>query len=319
MLFRSVVFMFKKFAMNRYFLLGKLFNQAFRGADSNTRSIARSQMLGILGTSFAMAGVAGMPLVGAGQFLANLIMSDEDHPYDSEEEMKNAMGDLAYKGPINHMLNLDVSDRVGWNNMLWKDDPRRLAEVGAFDYFMERSIGVPYTMYSQGAEAFKHFKAGEYEKTAEAVAPAFVKNGLRMFDLATQGAVNSRGEKLADAEGGFNLLSQGLGFAPADVAEARARATAMSVEQKAIVNRRQALFDQLYAAKMAGSDEDYYKLMEDVEKFNNRNPDYPITGLQIIRSIQGREKQSRDAVMGVHLNRKLRDSLMEEYANPETL
>ena len=126
------------------------------------RDVARKQLLGIMGTSFVFAGVSGMPLAGAGTMLANLLMNDKDKPFDAETELENSLGSLAYKGPINQLLNLEISSRTGWNDMFWKDDPKRMAEVGAFDYIAERAMGPAYSALIQTGEAFSNFQQGHF-------------------------------------------------------------------------------------------------------------------------------------------------------------
>jgi hypothetical protein len=311
--FARVAMTFKRFALNRLFILGKTFNDIFRDASPEARSAARRQLLGIYGMAFLFSGVSGMPGVGALSMLANLCMGNKDDPYDADEEAKQAMGDLLWKGPLGHMLNLEISSRTGWNDMLWKDDPKRMAEVGVFAYIGERAMGPAYSALTQTGQAWTHFTNGQYNRMFEDLTPTSIRNNLKAFRYATEGATNRNGDKIVDNVNAWNVMMQGAGFAPEDLAEARAKAGAMKQEEKKLMLRRTALLDQAYAAQTNGSPEGMSDVMDSISQFNEKNPEIAITGATINTSFRNRQKKSNTAVDGVYLNPKLRTKLMEKY------
>ena len=323
--FARVALTFKRFAMNRMFILGRVFHQTFaddpalsREKNQEIRAMARRQMAGIYGAAFAFAGVSGMPMVGATKFLMNQLMSDADRPYDADAEAKQAMGDLAWKGPINHFLNIDVADRTGWNGMLWKDDPKRLAEIGAFGYIAERAMGPTYSALVGTGTALSHFKEGNFERGFESMAPAAIRNILKMYRFAkNDSATTPQGLKIGDVNT-YNALMQGLGFAPADIAEARAEAGAMKTEQKQILDRRNALLDQVYAATENGNMEATEEIYAAIDRFNERT-DYadPITGKTIRTTIKDHQKKEMDAINGFAPNKRLRDLLEKDRGSSD--
>ena len=345
--FARAALMFKRFALLRMNLLAKAFNVAFRDPTAHLdfdikqmraegrseeeikqykaqvenyrqnlpaiRAVARRQLLGFYGLAFAFAGVSGMPLVGAGKMLASLLFNDKDKPYDPDEEALKAMGPTVWKGILNGMINAEVSSRTGWNDMFWKDDPKRMAEVGAFNFLMERSMGPLYSAATQMTDGYKQFMQGNYERGLEAMMPVAIRNGMKAMRYATEGAKTSNGEKLVDNVNAYNAVLQGLGFAPADVAEARARTTAMSNMQKEIMNRRTILIDQAYAAHKNNDYDTLRDVNESIRNFNKVNPGVPINGATLQSSYQNREKKEQAAIHGFTPSAKLRQELLEEY------
>jgi DNA-binding MarR family transcriptional regulator len=311
--FARVALTFKRFAMNRFFIMGRLFNEAFRDENAQTRAIARKQLLGLYGTAFLFSGVAGMPLVGAGEMLASQLFSTKDETYDAEEELKNAIGLMAYKGPLGYLTNLEISSRTGWGDMLWKEDPKREAEIGPMLYTMEHMMGPAYSAMVQAGRAMQLFAQGEYEKGFEAMTPSGMRNALKAYRYATEGVVNKNGAKVVDNVNAWNVMMQGLGFAPLDVTEARAGASLMTAEAKKIMQRKSMLMDQMYGAQVLGNDDMREEVQKEIDAFNEANPEVAIMPKNIMQSYMNRQKKAEDAVDGVTLPPKLKDRLVEKF------
>ena len=109
---------------------------------------ARVQLAGIYGMSFTVAGIQGMPLYGAAETFSetmNAMFGDEDDPYDFDESVKDLFGELGYKGPLNKILDTDIASRTGFSNLIWRDDARRIQEIGIPGYIMETTLGPSYS------------------------------------------------------------------------------------------------------------------------------------------------------------------------------
>ena len=309
--FAKVALTFKRFALNRDFILARTFSKAFKDEDAAVKAMARRQLLGIYGTAALFSGVAGMPLVGMATMLSSLLLDDADQPLDPEAEIRKAIGSLAWKGPINQLFNIEVSARTGWNNMLWKDDPKRLAEVGPFLYTLDRAMGPAFSAFTQAYEGLGHFHQGDFQRGFEAVTPAAIRNVIKSLRYAGEGAISASGEKIGDV-GPYNVMMQALGFAPADVAEKRAEAGAMTEIQRKLETRKNRLLSRAYVAQLAGNYEGEADAMDDINKFNEKNPNIAITGDTISRDFEAREKKAIEAVYGANLRPKLREQLMEQ-------
>jgi hypothetical protein len=143
--FGKVAFTFKRFAQTQIYNTARLFHLAFKDADLETRQVARKQLLGIMGMTYMFSGLQGLPLYGALNMLSTAIagMFGDDEPYDFDEEVREIFGDLGYKGVLNKALNVDIASRTGFNGMVWRDDPRRLSEVGFALILLSTSLVLP--------------------------------------------------------------------------------------------------------------------------------------------------------------------------------
>lgn len=317
----KVMFTFKRFAQAQIALLVKLFNQAFKGESPEVKAIARKQLLGIYGMAYLFSGMQGMPLYGAAELLASVMTSlfgDDDEPYDMNETVRAAVGDLGYKGPVNQLLNLDIAGRTGFNNMVWRDDPRRLAEVGPALYAIERFMGPAYSaLIVNPKRALDQTAKGQYERAIETMMPSFVRNGFKGMRYANEGALNSAGVPIVEDVNGYNAMMQVLGFTPADLSEAYERAGVMRTAQDKIMSRRGGLLDAYYLAKSTGDVDTMMTVREKIDEFNEKHPEsgVRITSSTLKRSESARQKAIKDSVDGVRLNSKMKNYLIENYGS----
>lgn len=315
----KVAFTFKRFAQTQIYNVARLFHQAFKGVDKPTRLIAQKQLAGIMGMTYAFSGAQGLPLYGA----ANMFMSacaamfgDDDEPYDFDEQVRSAIGDLGYKGPLNKLTNLDIASRTGFNGMVWHTDDRRLSEVGFAPYVAEHFFGPAYQALLVNPErAMTQFNQGESMKALETMTPSFVKNPIKAFRFATEGALTSSGAKIVDDVGAMSSFMQIFGFSNAELSEAYARANSMKKAEQAIQARRTSILDLYYLAKISGDDEMLAEIDQKRRNFNEAHPSYSISTDTLRRSYIGKEERVKNSVDGVYLNKKLKNQLIEEYGD----
>ena len=313
----KVAFTFKRFAQAQIYLLGRLFHQAFKNADKDTRDLARKQLLGIAGMSYIFAGIQGMPLYGAVSVLANMLADDDDEPFDMDATVRGAFGDIGYKGPVNALLAVDIASRTGFNGLLWRDDPKRLAEIGPTLYAIEQAAGPAYGAFRNAERGLKLVQEGEWQRGMEALSPSFIRNGLKAFRLGTEGAMTKDGVPITDDIGAYNTFMQIFGFNPAALAEAQARAGAEKRAERAIMDRRAALLEKAFLARQEGDADGLSDVMETIGKFNEKNPEVPITAKSLRASALSRQRKMAESTGGVYLNPKLRNRLIETYGGGE--
>ena len=313
--FGKVMFTFKRFAQAQIYLLSKLFKQAFGDADPTTREVARSQLIGIFGASFLIAGLQGMPMYGAVEFLANLLMGDDDEPYDFNAYVNAKFGETGRKGLLNQMIGVDVASRTGFNGLIWRDDPRRMAEVGPFLYTLEQAMGPAYGAFLSAQRGVTLFGEGEYQRAIEAITPSFIRNGFKTLRMAEEGVRNKDGTPVVENISNYNLMMQAVGFNPAEVAEARERAGVSSKFDDKLLKRRAALIDQYNAAWQEKDRQGVQEVLADIKKFNRKNPRQGliITPDTLMKSLIGRRTRQLQSVDGLYLPYGIR-SRVEELA-----
>lgn len=312
----KVMFTFKRFAQAQIYNVARLFHQAFRDPSitKEERDIARKQLLGIFSMTYVFSGAQGLPLYGAANMLSSTIagMFGDDEPFDFDEEVREAIGDLGYKGPMNKLLGMDIASRTGFNGMIWRSDERRLAEVGFAPYFAEHLFGPAWQVaVINPGRAAKLFEEGHTERAIEAIVPAFVRNPMKGIRFAMEGATNKDGVKVVDDVGAMSSLMQILGFTNAELAEAYARANAMKKGEKQILDRKAALINVHYLAQQNGDMEMLAKNREDIAAFNKSFPG-SITPETLRRSAAQHRTRLQKSVDGVYLNKKYAKYLQEE-------
>ena len=313
----KVAFTFKRFAQSQIYNTARLFYQAFKDADPETRRLARKQLLGIYGMTYVFSGAQGLPVYGAANLLSSAIagMFGDDEPFDFDEEVREAIGDVGYKGPMNKLLGVDIASRTGFNGMIWRTDQQRLSEVGFAPYFAEHFFGPAYQVLAiNPVRAAKLFGEGHTERAIETVVPVFVKNPMKAFRMATEGATTKDGAKVIDEVGPISSFLQIWGFTNSELAEAYARANSMKQAEKQILNRKTSLVNLHYLAKTNGDQETMRKIKEDIVDFNKVFPG-SITPETLRRSEAQHEVRLRKSVDGVYLNKKYAKKIQEDYGN----
>lgn len=318
-----IVLTFRTHALNMIINLAMTMRNAINAVDPDPvqrkllTSIARKKLLGIFGATYMFAGIKGMPLYGAAEVLASWLMGDDDEPYDLEQEVLDAVGTLGLNGPVNELFNIDVASRTGFNGLLWRDDPKRLAEIGAPLYILERVAGPTYGLVERARRGFDDFSNGHVVRGLEEFTPAPIRNMIKGTRYAIDGAQTKDGLPLVDDVSAYNSVMQVLGFAPADLAVSQSQLGATYQIGEKLKNRRVALLTKFYAARKADNPEAMQDALESIAKFNDANPSYGITGDTLLKSFRERERRAAEAVNGVRQPRNLRMATSRYVADLE--
>lgn len=313
--FAKTALTFKRFAITRMHLLGNAFYEAAKGENSEVRNMARKELLGHFGTAFVFAGAQGMPLVGGGLALASLLnamFGDDDEPYNPDFALREAVGLMAYKGPVNYYFSVDIASRTGWTGMFWREDPKRMAEVGPVTYVMEQLLGPAYSYAVGVPRAFDYFGDQQYMRAFEQLAPRAAGNVVKAYRYATEGAYTAKGLPLVDDTTRYNEFMQIFGFRPTEIAEAGDIAGATKRMESKILDRRNAIITRAVVAQMSGDQEGFQKALDDARAFSSKYPARGITFDTLYGAIQRRQKRIIESVNGVTLDPKLARSIYEE-------
>lgn len=307
-----IVLTFRTHGLNMIINLAMTMRNAIRAVEPDLQkrklltSMARRKLLGIFAATYMFSGIKGLPFFGAAEVLASWLMGDDDEPYDLEQEVLDALGTLGLNGPVNELFNIDVASRTGFNGLLWRDDPKRLAEVGAPLYVMERIAGPTYGLVERARRGFNDFSEGYFVRGLEEFTPAPIRNMIKGTRYAVDGALTKDGLPLVDDVNAYNSVMQILGFSPADLAVAQSQLGASYQVGEKLKNRRVALLTKIYAARSADNPEAMQDAIDSIAKFNDANPQYAITGDSVGRSFRERERRAREAIHGVRQPRDLR-------------
>lgn len=323
-----VAFIFKGFAQAQLFLQYKLLRQVLKGETPEMKKIAATQFLAISAMAFLIAGLQGMPFYGLYSVLAGLFeqfLGDPDNPRNPDYATREAVTSSAYDGFLSNVFGIDLASRAGFSNLLWRDDDKRVDEIGPVLFAAEQLFGASYGVVTSMARGVKDFKEGHLDRAAEEFAPAAARNVMKAFRYAKDGLVNRKGEVLVKDFSAWNIFMQGIGFTPLEVAQKQKAAAAAAEEKSSIEQRRQNIMNELYLARLFKDKEAYNDAIKKRDKFNQSplviKRRRKITNEQIMQSYITRKQQTRASVYGVHYPMSQRPAykkfMLEEYDKKE--
>jgi len=310
----NVVFLFKRFAVQRYYYMAHLLDQALSGADPETRSIAKKQLAQVFIMSGILAGVGGMPLMGAIGAIYNIFTDDDEDDFDAM--MRKTIPGGMYDGFANEILGVDVASRVSMNSLLYRPP---IVEKDQFPLWtLAEQIGGPVVGSVQSIwRGYKLVGEGEYLRGAEAALPAAARNLIRSYRFATEGATTLRDDPIVKDINPYNTFMQGLGFAPADYIENLEKNRNERSKKNFIDQKRRKLMRRYNMAKRNNDNEGVQKALRKIQEFNANLPsnyrvESRIDREDLRKSYKGFTRTTGNMVNGVVYTDAMRKSY-EEY------
>ena len=312
----KVLMVFKRFAFSMYYMLFDTMRRSLpvRGAEGEQLQAikaARRQLAGVYGMSALFAGAKGLPLYWVAELAYNMFQEDDDDDFDTV--MRSFLGDFFYKGPVNYVTNLSVADRVGWTDLLWREQKGSKADASALSQFMESLLGAPYSIVDSVLRGKDLIAEGQYERGIEAILPIALRNILKSGRYATEGANTLRGDTVGDVNG-YNAAMQVLGFAPADLMKQYEENAYMTEKGKAIKSIEKNALKKYYAAMREGDSDGMMDAREKLFELGAKYPELGISEKTITQSVKARDRISREMHSGVTLDSKLAPYLKQAAA-----
>jgi hypothetical protein len=272
---------------------------------------ARRQLVGIYGMSALFAGVKGIPLYWVAELAYNMFQGEDDDDFDTV--MREYLGDFFFKGPVNYLTNLSIADRVGWTDLLWREQKGSKADASALSQILETALGAPYSILNNLFRAKDLIAEGQYERGIEAMLPVGIRNLLKGGRYAVEGANTIRGDAVGDVSG-YNSAMQVLGFAPADLMKQYEENAYKTEKSKAIKAIEKNALKKYYAAMREGDADGMMEAREKLFELGAKYPEMGINESTITKSVKARERISREMYNGVSLDRKLAPYLNQAAA-----
>jgi hypothetical protein len=312
----KVLMVFKRFAFSMYYMLFDTMRRSLptkgaTGEQLEAIKAARKQLAGVYGMSALFAGVKGMPLYWIAEAAYNMFQDEDEDDFDTV--MRGFLGDFAFKGPVNYFTNLSIADRVGWTDLLWREQKGSKADASALSQFMETLLGAPYSIADSILRGKDLIAEGQYERGIEAMLPIGIRNILKGGRYAIEGANTLRGDAVGDVNG-YNAAMQVLGFAPADLMKQYEENAYMTEKGKAIKSIEKNALKKYYAAMREGDVEGMMDAREKLFELGAKYPDLKISEKTINQSVKARDRISREMHNGVQLDSKLAPYLRQAAA-----
>jgi hypothetical protein len=243
----------------------------------------------------------------------------DDEIEDEEEDFKQAYGSLAVKGPVKQIFGVDMASRTGFSGMFWRDDPRRVDEIGLELYAAEQFFGPFYASIRTRADAIRDFYDGEIQRGIEKTLPLFARNIAKTYRYLTEGVETKDGKKIVDDLNEYETLMQFFGFTPTKISEARERAGARKEIVKRVMDRRQSLLRNAYVLWSQGDEEGYYNALSDISKWNKTRTaaefNATINWRELEQSFKTRSRNAEEALDGVTIPKRYREGAIKRVPN----
>jgi hypothetical protein len=286
----SILLMYKRFGVSMVYLQMKMAKQAlnrmFRTRKYSDKEVgdAKKQLIGLFGMSGLLAGAQGMPLYGVISTLANEIFLDEEDD-DFDSIFASYIGEGAYSGALNAIFDVDVAPRIGMSNLLYRTLPNKEYE-NSLAYAAEL-FGGPMLGIAQRMERGRQLIADEeYQRGFESILPAGVSGPLKSIRYATKGATTLRGDPIVEDLSARSIFGQFFGFAPAGYTKQLEINARDKRVDRTINEKRTRLLRQRYVAYRVGDFEGVRDIDQEINEFNQRNPEVRITGDTKARSLR---------------------------------
>ncbi len=315
-----VAFTFKSFIWNSASLVGYGIYEATAGSDKATRLQAQKQVALIYTMSAAMGGINGLPFFGAAATFANIMEAlssvfddEEDEPFNFKEFVRSSTNDLVYKGPLNYITNLEISNRVGLaNGLVFREDPYSIERNGYLATAAAQSVGPVGSYFLNAGRAFEYLGEGDYRRFSEALSPSALRNLIKTTRYMDEGARTRSGEELDTDINAYSLLMQAFGFSPADISNMyENRSLALNFQTK-VRNRRKALLKAHY---MGIENNDPELQAESLERLLQLNELFPgiLKENTLTASYKSHQAYSQDLLLGLKFDAALRNTVTDRF------
>jgi len=303
-----VAMMYKTFGVQMYYTILKTGKTAFSDADPAVKRAAQKQLVGILGTSVLLSGVQGIPMFGAFLLAADMVFDDDEE--DAETWVRQAMGEGWYKGALNAGLGIDVANRIGLGNLIFRLNPYAQNQSAA-DIAMQGIGGPAWSVGTQFFRGLGDVMDGEVQRGVESMLPSAFRNVAKVFRYGSEGAINTRkGNPIYDDVTTGELLFQFFGFAPTGYTLQMDINRSKKEIERGTAKRRKRALDDFHMALAMGDGEDIRSALDDVISYNDKHIDWAITGSTIQKSMAQRFKTAAKMHNGVTINPSLSVGLL---------
>jgi hypothetical protein len=324
--------------------------QRIAEADAQRRETykeGRRRLAGILGMTFLLGGAEALPFftLGIGTLVKMMANDDDDEFFDWDNWFKNYMEvelggyvadiykkmgmgedtarkagrgtmEAVVRGPASVATGGSLSERVSLDPVnLWLRDPRFSTDTR--ENVVESVIANAGPVVGLGvnwAEAIELMEQGQYQRAFEKAAPAIVSKPAAAYRMADEGAKTRSGITLVDNFSAWELAMQSIGLQPERLAQKQKAAIEAKTYEQKVIDKRNTLMNRLWMER--GNTDAYADTIENIQKFNQKYPEYAVEPKDVIDSFKRRGQNQMEAeVFGAQIQKKLRPrvSPMLEY------
>jgi hypothetical protein len=306
--------MYKTYGIQMYYTLLKTARDgvdAHFAGDKEMRNVALRQLGGVVGSTFVLAGVVGLPFAREIMQLIDLLFFDEEED-DVETVVRKAIGEGFYKGPLTALLGVDLSSRIGLSGLILQAN-RFNSDPSPEESLLYYAGGPAWSTISSVIRGIDSMRQGEIERGFESVMPSGLRNAYQaVFRFPRdEGILTRRGDPIVDDLSFGELAAKVIGFAPAEYTRTQEMNQQTKGIDRAVNAQRTRLLRQYYVATRMGDSDERNNLMKKIRAFNNRHRTARIDGDSLRRSMRQHMETSATMYNGVTLSPNMRRVLDE--------
>ena len=303
----KVLFMYKRYGVSMYYMLFKTARDALKDQDPEVRKAAMKQIAGIYASAALIAGASGVPMFGVAAMVYNIFKGDDDD--DMDTAARKWMGELYYSGLGNAVFGVEIANRVGLSDLLFRDTTTKPSDSVMLS-LMEQAGGPVLGVASRMERGLKLINEGYTQRGIEQMLPSAMGNMLKAMRFGTEGANTLRGDPITGDLGYWNTFAQFFGFAPAEYTrQLEINSSLKNIERKTMEDRTK-LLRNFYIATRNGDGQERASVMQKMLEFNKKHPTAAITPDTIDNSMAQHMKTSAEMYHGITINKSLRPELM---------
>lgn len=249
---------FRRFQIIQLSMLARMVHNAFSGASKTERAMGRKQLAFLLGHTFALGGVKGMPIYVPAALAYGVItgaFGDEDDPEDFEAWLRSKGGLLLARGiPAN--MGIDLSGKLGMGNVLSLlpyTDVDLSSKQGYANLLLGASGPFLGGLVPKMIDGVNLVAGGDYYRGLEQMLPNGLNNGIKVLRFNTEGITMRNGDVVMSPEeiGFADSVSQLLGLPTTTMTERQ-------YTQGQVIK-----FDQFYSDRAKELKRDYTRAYKD--------------------------------------------------------
>jgi len=311
----KVLLLFKQYSQNMVYTLARAAYQSIKGTEAE-KAEARKALAGLLTTHAMAAGVLGLPMVSTLLAAASMLGSGDDEPWDAEVALKNMLADTFGKKPaevltrgLSRLTPWDISGRVGLDSLIFPDIQEGLEGQRLAESVMTSALGPVAGIGVNILKGAQLMSEGHYQLGLEAMMPAVLRGHIKAIRYAEEGVRDKTGISVLDSVSAAGVAGQAMGFSPSEVRLAYEGKSAVYQKDRALNERRQELLTKAARATMDKDAEARSQAMQEIQRFNEKNPTRRITQIHVMQSVRNRERRITQAENGVYLPQNRRGAL----------
>lgn len=313
----KVLFMYKRYGVSMYYMMFKTARDALKDEKPEVRKAAMKQIAGIYASAALIAGASGVPMFGVAAMIYNIFKGDDDD--DMDTAARKWMGELYYSGLGNAVFGVEIANRVGLSDLLFRDTTTKPSDSVMLS-LMEQAGGPVLGVASRVERGLKLINEGHTERGIEQMLPSAIGNMMKAMRFGTEGANTLRGDPITGEIGPWNTFAQFFGFAPAEYTrQLEINSALKNIERKTMEDRTK-LLRNFYIATRTGDMQERASVLQKMLEFNKKHPTAAITPDTIDNSMSQHMTTSAEMYHGITLNKSLRPELMRnirEYDDEE--